>query len=81
MPISKAQRDNADPAVAAKTQPRRGTTRLRHSLPTTPNPLQQRSNPAFGTAKNGVLFRLFPRFLFLRDAEEWRVDFTQRRMK
>jgi hypothetical protein len=59
--FSKAQRDNADPAVAAKTQPRRGTTRLRHSLPTTPNSPQQRSNPAFGTAKNGVLFSLFSR--------------------
>jgi hypothetical protein len=29
-----------------------------------PKPPQQRSNPAFGTAKNGVFFSLFSRFRF-----------------
>ncbi len=33
------------------------------------------------TAKNGVHFPLLLLLSFLRDAEEWRLDFTQRRVK
>jgi hypothetical protein len=38
-------------------------------------------SPALGTAKNDVLFPPLPPLFFLRSAEEWRVDFTQFRMK
>jgi hypothetical protein len=43
------------------------------------NPTPRPTKPP--TAKNGVLFPLFFSFLFLRGAEEWRLDFTQRRVK
>ena len=38
------------------------------------------TNSTHSTAKNGAPSPLFS-FLFLRRAEEWRVDFTQRRVK
>jgi len=57
------------PGTAAKAQPRRGATRLLHTLPhppppNTPQQHPQASNSALSTAKNGVLFPPLPFFCF-----------------
>jgi len=71
------------PGTAAKAQPRRGATRLLHTLPTptTPkHPTTTSTSLKFGTqhCEEWRTFPASPLLLFLRDAEEWRVDFTQR---